>query len=207
MLREWKRVQVATQERAAKSQPLLTDAEAENVIRRSFGLEDVVAAVAAVVPFSPRSRSRDEALDLAVRQSFARRRTRLLAVPADRQDAVLGWMAEQDELARLASRILSEPAPVTAASYGNEAQIWQLTDTGLVVNDDGALRFALPLFEQHFGAHALTRGIAAIEEAAAPEAFPRWRYAVAFALSTSQPGQKSTCCPWRARIPLWSRGR
>lgn len=79
------------------SQPLLTHAEAEHVIRRSFGLEDVIASVAAVVPFSPRSRSRDEALDLAVRQSFARRRTRLLAVSADRQDAVLAWMAEQDD--------------------------------------------------------------------------------------------------------------
>jgi hypothetical protein len=395
-LREWKRVQVATQEQAAKSQPPLTDAEAADVIRLSFGLEDIAAAVTAVVPFSARSRTRDEALDRAVRESFARRTTRLLAVPADRQDAVLGWMTEQDdpvvhvpegqvrvliapmgagksehasqwwdeglspaqgddeieipvwldarrvpagldaavtasigrdparpcrividnldgvspgeasqlldearqlvrtwprtrvlatsrpgitvtdkeritvepwpaergidlirvitgdtgrhswttetadlltspltaiavaarllkgrdvraprltllldlaqtiiqqkrpdraepqlwdELARLASRILSEPAPVTAASFGTEAQIWMLTDTGLVVNDDGALRFALPLFEQHFGAHALTRGIATMEEAAAPEAFPRWRYAIAFALSTSPPGQ------------------
>ena len=64
-----------------------------------------------------------------------------------------------------------------------------LTDTGLVVNDDGALCFALPVFEQHFGAHALKRGIVTLEEAAAPEAFPRWRYAIAFALSTSPPGQ------------------
>lgn len=396
MLREWKRVQVATQERAAKSLSPLTDAEADEVIRRSFGLEDIAAAVAALVPFSARSRTRGEALDRAVRESFGRRSTRLLAVPADRQDAVLAWMAEQDDpvvevpegqvrvlvapmgagksehasrwwdeglseaqgsdeveipvwlnarrvaagldaavtasigrdparpcrvvidnldgvspseasqlldearqfvctwprtrvlatsrpgvtvgkkellavkpwpagrginlvrvitgdagwhswtretadlltspltaiavaarllkgrdvhvsrlsllldlaqtiiwqkrpdrsepqlwddLARLASCILSEPAPVTAASFGNEAQIWQLTDTGLVVSDDGTLRFALPLFEQHFGAHALTSGIIALEEAAAPEAFPRWRYAVAFALSASQPGQ------------------
>ena len=94
-----------------------------------------------------------------------------------------------DQLGRLASRILSEPSPVTAASFGDEAQIWQLTDTGLVVNDDGTLRFALPVFEQHFGGHALKAGIVALEEAAAPEAFPRWRYAVAFALSTSQPEQ------------------
>ena len=78
---------------------------------------------------------------------------------------------------------------MTSASFGNEAQVWQLTDTGLVVNDDGALRFALPLFEQHFGAQALTCGIVTMEEAAAPEAFPRWRYAIAFALATSQPGQ------------------
>ena len=396
VLREWKRIQVATQERAAKSLPRLTDAEADEVIRLSFGLEDLVGAVAAVVPFSARSRSRDEALDRAVRQSFARRTTRLLAVPADRLDAVLGWMAEQDdavvdvpegrvrvlvapmgagksehaarwwdeglsaaqgddeieipvwldarrvthgldaavtesigrdpvrpcrvvidnldgvspgeagqlldearclvgtwprtrvlatsrpgiavgederltvqpwpaergidlvrvitgdtgphfwiretadlltspltaiavsarllkgrdiqvsrltllldlaqtiiqqkrpnqaalqlwdELARLAGRILSEPTPVTAASFADEAQIWQLTDTGLVINDDDTLRFALPVFEQHFGAHALKRGIVALDEAAAPDAFPRWRYTIAFAVSTSQPGQ------------------
>ncbi len=395
-LRDWKQVQVATQERAAKSQPPLSDAEADAVIRQSFGLDDIAGAVAAAVPFSARSRTRDEALDRAVRESFGRRTTRLLAVPAGRLDAVLGWMSahedpvaevpegqvrvlvapmgsgkseqasrwwdeglsaaqgddeieipvwldarrvtadldaavtasigrdparpcrvvidnldgvspgeashlldearhlvrtwprtrvlatsrpgvtvSEDELiavepwpaergiglvrvitgetgwhswttettdlltspltaiavaarllrsrdirvprlslllglaqtiiqqkrpdratpqlwnefGRLASRILSEPSPVTAASFGDEAQIWQLTDTGLVVNDDGTLRFALPVFEQHFGAHALKAGIVALEEAAAPEAFPRWRYAVAFALSTSQPGQ------------------
>ena len=396
ILREWKRVQVATQERAAKTLPPLTAAEADEVIQRSFGLDDIAAAVAAMVPFSARSRTRDEALDRAVRESFGRRTTRLLAVPADRQDAVLTWMAGLDdpvievpegqirvlvapigagksehasrwwdkglsqaqgddeveipvwldarrvqagldgavtasigrdparacrvvldnldgvspgeasqlldearqlvrtwprtrvlatsrpgvtvsndelltiepwpaergidlvraitgdtgwhfstaetadlltspltaiataarllkgrdvrvprltllmdlaqtiiqqkrpdratpqlwdELARLASRILNEPAPVTAESFGNEAQIWQLTDTGLVVNDDGSLRFALPLFEQHFGAHALSHGIVTMEEAAGPDAFPRWRYAVAFALSTSPPEQ------------------
>jgi hypothetical protein len=41
MLREWKRVQVETQERAAQSRPPLTDAEAADVIRRSFELEDL----------------------------------------------------------------------------------------------------------------------------------------------------------------------
>lgn len=396
MLRKWKRDQVAAQEQAAKSLPPLSDAEAEAVIHRSFGLEDIAGAVAAVVPFSARSRTRDEALDRAVRESFARRKTRLLAVPDDRLDAVLGWMAalddpvidvaegqirvlvapmgsgksEQasrwwdeglsaaqadaeieipvwldarritagldaavtasigrdparpcrvvidnldgvspseasqlldearllvriwpqtrvlatsrpgvtvtedeltavqpwpagrgidlvrvitgntgwhswttettdlltspltaigvairllrgqdirvprlslllelaqtivqqkrpdsatpkvwDQLGRLASRLLGEPSPVPAASFGDEAQIWQLTDTGLVVSNEGILRFALPVFEQHFGAHALKAGIVTLEEAAAPEAFPRWRYAVAFALSTSQPEQ------------------
>jgi len=396
LLREWKRHQVATQERAAKSLPPLSDAEADEVIRRSFGLDELVAAIAEVMPFSARSRSRDEALDLAVRQSFARRRVRLRPVPADRRDAVLIWMSEQndpvvsvpegqfrvlvapmgagksehasrwwdeglsavqadaeveipvwldarrtvsglegavvssigrdparpcrvvidnldgvspreadqlldearqlvqtwprtrvlatsrpdvpvsdeelikvepwpvergidlvrivagdvgwsswtteaadlltspltaiavaarlregrdvrvsrlalfrdlaqtiieqerpdqatpqlwDEFARLAGRILGAPAPVTAASFGNEAQIWQLTATGLVVNDDGVLRFALPMFEQHFGVQALKRGIVQLEAAAAPEAFPHWRYAVAFAVSTTEPRQ------------------
>lgn len=391
MLREWKRIQVATQEQAARSLPLLDDAEVGDVMARSFGPEDLVAAIAEIMPFSARSRSRSEALDLAARRSLARRETRLRPVPADRREAVLAWMSEHDDpvvsvpegqlrvlvapmgagksedasrwwdgglaaaqadagveipvwldarqvpsgveaavteslgrdpdrpcrvviddldsvsprqaqrlldearhlvrtwpraqvlatsrpgvsasdeevikagawpvrrgsdlvrivagdawwnpgaveaadlltrpltaiavaarlrkghdvpvsrlallrdlpqiiieqerpdqatsqlwddLARLAGRILSAPGPVTAISFGNEAQVWQLTDTGLVVSDDGTLRFALPLFEQHFGAQALNRGIVQIESAAVPEAFPRWRYAVAFAVST-----------------------
>jgi hypothetical protein len=89
-----------------------------------------------------------------------------------------------DELARLARLILNAPGPVTAESFGNEAQIWLLTRTGLVVSDDGGLRFALPVFEQHFGAHTLISGDVSMQEAAAPESFPRWRYAIAFALST-----------------------
>ena len=396
VLREWKWSQVATQEQAARSLPQLSDAEADEVIRQSFGLDELVAAITQVVPFSARSRSRDDALDLAVRQAFARRMVRLRPVPADRRDAVLIWMSEQDdpvvsvpegqlrvlvaptgagkseyasrwwdeglaaaqadaeveipvwldarrvtsglegavtasigrdparssrvviddldgvspreanrlldearqlvrtwqrvrvlatsrpgvpvsdeelikvepwpttrgidlvrvvvgdvgwrhhwtaeaasllrspltaiavaarlraggnvrvsrlallrdlaqtiiererpeqatpqlwdEYARLAGRILSAPAPVIAASFGNEAQVWQLTATGLVVNDDGTLRFALPVFEQHFGAQALRRGIVPLKAAADPQAFPRWRYAVAFAVSTGEPG-------------------
>ncbi|MGH3159369.1 MAG: hypothetical protein ACRDNF_22735 [Streptosporangiaceae bacterium] len=96
-LRAWKRIQVATQEQAAKLPPPLADGEADAVMQRSFGLDDIVTAVAALMPFSARSRSRDDALDRAIRESPARRTTRLLAVPADRQDAVLTWMAEQDD--------------------------------------------------------------------------------------------------------------
>jgi len=394
VLREWKRVQVAAQEQAAKSLPPMTSAEADEVIRLSFGPDDLAAAVATAVPTSARSRSRDQALDLAVRQSTSRRTSRLLAVPPDRQDAVLTWMSENadsvvdvpegqvrvlagpmgagkselasrwwdeglyaaqadgeteipvwlearratagleaavtssigrdperpcrvvidnldgvpprdanclldearqlvrtwprarvlatsrpgtpigkaelikvaswapgrgmglvrvitgnvrwypetletadlltspltaiavaarllegrdvqvprlvllrdlaqsileqkrpdravpavwDELARLAVRVLSSPAPVTAASFGSEALVWQLTDTGLAVRDGGSLRFVLPLFEQHFGAQALKSGLIMPETAAGPEAFPRWRYAVAFAAASSEP--------------------
>jgi hypothetical protein len=43
-LRGWKRDQVATQERAAKSLPPLTDAEAGNVIRQSLELEKLALA-------------------------------------------------------------------------------------------------------------------------------------------------------------------
>ena len=66
------------------------------------------------------------------------------------------------DLARLAVPIISESARVRAGSFGTEAEIWQLTDTGLVVEDDGMLSFALPVFEQHFGAQALTGDIVPI---------------------------------------------
>lgn len=96
-LREWKRIQVATQEEAARTLPPLTGAEAEAVSERSFKLDDVAAMISAAVPFSARSRGRDEALDLAVRQSLARRTTRLLAIPSARQDPALAWMSEHAE--------------------------------------------------------------------------------------------------------------
>ena len=98
MLREWKRVQVATQERAAKSLPPLTDAEADEVIRRSFGLDE---------PSSPRSRrwcrsllvpaAATRPLTVPSGSRSGGGRPGCCAVPADRQDAVLGWMAEQDD--------------------------------------------------------------------------------------------------------------
>jgi hypothetical protein len=92
-----------------------------------------------------------------------------------------------DEFARLARLILNTPGLVTAESFGNDAVVWQLTRTGLVVSDDAGLRFALPVFEQYFGANVLISGDVSMHEAAAPESFPRWRYAIAFALS-AHPG-------------------
>jgi hypothetical protein len=94
-----------------------------------------------------------------------------------------------ERLARLASHILDAHTQVTAASFDTEPHIWQLTDTGLVVNDDGVLRFALPVFEQHFGAQAIKAGTTQLEVAAAAASFPRWRYTIAFAVSTSEPAQ------------------
>lgn len=406
VLREWKRVQVATQEQAAKALPPLSDAEAEEVIRRSFSLDELTVAVAAAVPFSARSRSRDQALDRAVRQSAARRTSRLLAVPPGRLNAVLAWMSENadtvvdvpegqirvlaapmgagkseaasrwwdegllaaqaddeteipvwldarhaasgldaavtsaigrdperpcrvvidnldglppreashlldearqlvgtwprarilvtsrpgvpvgktellgigpweadrgvglvrvitgkarwypetmetadlltsplaatavaarliedrdlrvsrlvllrdlaqvilqqrrpdlatpglwEDLARLAARILSSPEAVTPASFGSEAQVWQLTDTGLVVSDGSSLRFVLPLFEQHFGAQAIKSGLVTPETAAGAAAFPRWRYAVAFAVAAGGPREADRCMERIAR--------
>jgi len=394
LLQEWKQAQLAEYLELGASW-LLSDAQAAEVVARSFGLGDLVQAISAVVPFSPRSRSREEALDLAAARSMARREVRLRPmVPRDRLPAVLSWMkdlddpvvavpegglrvllgpmgwgktelasrwwdegvrmaradadvqipvwllareitagveaavsaaiggdpvsscrividdldgvspreADQildearqlvlvwpnasvlatsrpgvllgrdeairaepwpagrgrdlvrlvagreppwtvwapetlelltspllalalavrllagrdeavsslqvlsglartiieaehpgqatpqvwDELARLAVRILGSAGPVTAGSFGNEAQVWQVTATDLVVNDEGALSFALPVFEQHFGAQALGSDAIALETAAAAGTFPRWRYAIAFAIAASE---------------------
>jgi hypothetical protein len=90
------------------------------------------------------------------------------------------------DLARLAARVLEGPGPVRAASFGTEPRVRYLTATDLVVNDGGFLTFALPLFEQHFGAQAIAVGVVTLESAANPATFPQWRYAIAFAVSTSE---------------------
>ncbi|QES52013.1 hypothetical protein DEJ50_33550 [Streptomyces venezuelae] len=88
-------------------------------------------------------------------------------------------------LVRLAALVMDSAGPVRASSFGRDQKVWELEETGLVVREDGQLRFALPLFEQHFGAQALQDGITRLEEAAGPESFPRWRYAIAFAIDTA----------------------
>lgn len=90
-----------------------------------------------------------------------------------------------DALARLACSVLDSETPVESYQFGREYEIWGLTATGLVVEEQERLRFALPLFEQHFGAQALREGIADLEDAAGIHRFPRWRYALAFAFSTA----------------------
>jgi hypothetical protein len=94
-----------------------------------------------------------------------------------------------DRLARLAVHILNAGGPVPAQHFGHEAEVWELTDTGLVVQEAAGLRFALPVFEQHFGAQALRKGSVLPEEIVTADAFPRWRYAIAFAVSASAPDE------------------
>ncbi|MFF4422245.1 hypothetical protein ACFY04_15920 [Streptomyces sp. NPDC001549] len=91
----------------------------------------------------------------------------------------------RSSLARLAALVLDSGGQVKASSFGREYDLWELEETGLVVRDGDRLRFALPLFEQHFAAQALQDGVARLEEAADPESFPRWRYAFAFAVDTA----------------------
>ncbi|MFI6489229.1 hypothetical protein [Streptomyces sp. NPDC050564] len=87
-----------------------------------------------------------------------------------------------ESLPRLAACVLDADGAVAADSFARRHVIWELEETGLVVHDRGLLRFALPLFEQHFAAQALQDGHTSIESAAGPDQFPRWRYALAFAV-------------------------
>ncbi|GAB3002100.1 hypothetical protein GCM10023080_079690 [Streptomyces pseudoechinosporeus] len=402
LLRDWKRIQLLECEETV-GRPL-TDAEAAQVLERSFGADQLVAVVAAVVPFSARSRSRQEALDLAGREARARRLVQLGPVPAQRREAVLAWMSQHagpalvvsagqvrvlvgpmgagkseralrwweeglkvaeadaevevpvwvparsitstlaaavtdaiggdpkrpcrvvvddldgvsprqadqlldearrlvvvwpamrvlatgppgmsvapeellttvpwplergvdllrcvlgeeppravwtpeaqelltspllvlamaariasgrsidvsplqllsglaadiiarerpqtseqtwERLGGLAARILASPESVPAASVGTEPEVWSLTETGLVVHDETGLRFALPVFEHHFAAQALRSGMVALEDAAGPRAFPRWRYAIAFVVSSAPGGDAEQ---WMLRL-------
>jgi hypothetical protein len=61
----------------------------------------------------------------------------------------------------------------------------RLVATDLVVPDNGALTFALPVFEQFFGSEAIRSGLVSLEVVAAAGSFPRWRYALAFAVSSA----------------------
>ncbi|WP_143660216.1 MULTISPECIES: hypothetical protein [unclassified Streptomyces] len=92
-------------------------------------------------------------------------------------------------LPRLAASVLDQQSPVSASAFARQHVIWELEATGLVVHDDGLLRFALPLFEQHFAAQALQDEEAQLETAAGAEHFPRWRYAIAFAVETATSGR------------------
>lgn len=89
------------------------------------------------------------------------------------------------ELARLAVVILDQLGPVAADSFATLPRVQALLNTDLVVREDGGLRFALPVFEQYFGSQAIGSGLVALETAASGDAFPRWRYALAFAVTTA----------------------
>lgn len=112
----------------------------------------------------------------------------------DTQDETL-WPA----LMRLAQMVLDSEAPVPEARFGPEPDIWKLTDTGLVTASEGRLSFALPVFEQHFGAQAILTGQQRVDDTAEGDAFPRWRYALAFAIA-STPGRAETLLDRVARI-------
>ncbi|MEU8001510.1 hypothetical protein AB0B66_10155 [Catellatospora sp. NPDC049111] len=91
------------------------------------------------------------------------------------------------DLAQLAIRILDSSSAVRTSSFGIEPRVRKMTATDLVVDDEGLLSFALPLFEQHYGAQAIISDAVDLDTIAAPDAFARWRYAIAFAVASGEP--------------------
>ena len=76
------------------------------------------------------------------------------------------------DLARLAIRVLMQSEPVAATDFGPLPRVRRLTATDLVVADRSGLTFALPVFEQYFGAEALREDLIDLETIAAATAFP-----------------------------------
>lgn len=93
------------------------------------------------------------------------------------------------DLVRLAVRLLDDGGPVPAATFGPQPTVWTMAETGLVAVHDGLLAFALPVFEQYFGAEALRTGFVDLEQVAAAAPFERWRYAIAFTMAAAEPAQ------------------
>ncbi|GAA2369559.1 hypothetical protein GCM10010170_070030 [Dactylosporangium salmoneum] len=104
------------------------------------------------------------------------------------------------DLGHLAVAILDRAAPVPADSFASPPRVRALLSTDLVVREDGTLRFALPVFEQYFGSAAIRAGLVAMERTASKDAFPLWRYALAFAVSTAEPPRQEELLLSLARL-------
>lgn len=96
-------------------------------------------------------------------------------------------------LAAAAVQSLEGYGSFTTADIGGPAREAQLLDTGLVAREGGpVLRFALPILEQYFGAHAILEGLVSIESITESlEAFEKWRYAFVVALGVGSWSQSS----------------
>jgi hypothetical protein len=88
---------------------------------------------------------------------------------------------------RLAEMILDSDSSVRWSNFDEEPEIWSLTDSQLVSKDGEGLSFVLPVFEHFFGSRSLIEGRRSIGSVVAGDLFPRWRYAIAFAIATSSP--------------------
>jgi hypothetical protein len=103
-------------------------------------------------------------------------------------------------LATLAVRILGQSETVTTESFRPLPRIRRLTASDLVIAESGTLTFVLPVFEQYFGSEALRSGLVNLETVAAAGSFPRWRYAIAFAVSTATASDQEALMTGLARV-------
>lgn len=101
---------------------------------------------------------------------------------------------------RLAAVLLRYGVAVRTRNFAPRPLLWRLYETGLVVEHDGALSFALPLFEQYFGAQAISSGVMPLAEASGPGLFGRWRYAIASTVAAEAPADAESTMVQIARI-------
>jgi hypothetical protein len=104
------------------------------------------------------------------------------------------------DLARLAVALLDQPETASAALFHPLPHLRRLVDTDLAVVEDGTLSFALPVFEQYFGAEAIRSELVNLEAVASAASFPRWRYALAFATSSAAAREQEALLIKLARI-------
>ncbi|WP_328647395.1 hypothetical protein OHS58_05765 [Amycolatopsis sp. NBC_00348] len=104
------------------------------------------------------------------------------------------------DLARLAVALLEQPQTATAALFEPLPRLRRLVATDLVVMDNRTLAFALPVLEQYFGAEAIRSELVSLEAVAAAGSFPRWRYALAFAISSAAAPEQEALLIKLARI-------
>ncbi len=104
------------------------------------------------------------------------------------------------DLAQLAVTTLTQPEPATINTYNSLPRLRRLLATDLVVRDENTVAFALPVLEQYFGSEAIKSGLVNLEHAAAATSFPRWRYALTFAMASTATQVQETLLLKLARI-------
>lgn len=98
-------------------------------------------------------------------------------------DTEIGVLKSTELLATAASTSLPNDGWFTAADVGGPDVEAQLLDTRLIVREGDFLRFALPIIEQCFGAHALLNGLVDVDTVMSRlDRFEPWRYAFVVAV-------------------------
>ena len=109
----------------------------------------------------------------------------LISLLVDRSLLAAGFRDRQAQpiLRRLAVAITQRGGGrIQANEVGDPDSLKDLASAGLVVMDDGLVKFPLPILQQWFSAHALVKGVVSLSEIARSGAMlDRWRYALVIA--------------------------
>jgi hypothetical protein len=100
--------------------------------------------------------------------------------------AQIDMVAANRTLMRLAARSIScDGKPVLRTEFEDRAALSDASRTRLIVEEASAVRFALPILRDWFGAQCLLHGVVPVEEVASSErSLERWRHALYVATST-----------------------